>query len=358
MAGGAGADLSAFLGSPADMPDAPPPDAPPPPPAPGDAIDKAAEMDPGKKAALLKRIGDAKAAAIASFARSVRALVANYVALHRAFVTQRHGEALKYVQYWSSLPKSLLPGRDVEVALQEYDKAFKAVVATATDTLLKKVVAVVRADAYKVVSSGSGAVGMTDKQVYEAMVRLDRLVAFVRDQAEGVGELYLRGGVTLLEEVGSPHVLLLYAMKAAHVAVAWYATRFAERAFASRYRRSTYAEDNAPPSPVLYVLLALALDLGAHAALGVGLLVARKLFKSDDNAFPVDEAFLALWAVDAALVVLAVGVLSLLLAEVVQSKKYFRYKYEGERGLRALRDMMFYVYCVMAPVPFYRVLHG
>jgi hypothetical protein len=99
----------------------------------------------------------------------------------------------------------------------------------------------------------------------------------------------------------------------------------------------------------------LALDAALHAAVAVALLSASHVFKTEDNSFPVDGSLVSAWALDWAAATAAVAVLALLLGSVVQSKKYFRYKYEGERGIRALRDMIFYVYCVTVPVPFFRL---
>jgi uncharacterized protein YbjT (DUF2867 family) len=92
--------------------------------------------------------------------------------------------------------------------------------------------------------------------------------------------------------------------------------------------------------------------------LGALLYLCKRTFKTGSNSFPVDDAFLRMWAIDAAAVAVSVAVLAFLVAEVVQSKKYFRYKYEGERGIRAVRDMSFYIYCVLLPVPFHRLVRG
>ncbi|MFB6197955.1 MAG: hypothetical protein ABEI52_06770, partial [Halobacteriaceae archaeon] len=47
--------------------------------------------------------------------------------------------------------------------------------------------------------------------------------------------------------------------------------------------------------------------------------------------------------------------LAAIVAEVVQKKKYFRFRYEGERGVRALSTMVFYTSLITLFVPFYRL---
>jgi hypothetical protein len=55
------------------------------------------------------------------------------------------------------------------------------------------------------------------------------------------------------------------------------------------------------------------------------------------------------------LVVFAVAVI---IGQVIKRKKYFRYKYEGDRGIRAMQQMVMYVYNVLLFVPFFRLANG
>jgi hypothetical protein len=305
----------------------------------------------------VRRVRDAKAAAVRSFVRSVRGLVTGYVSMHMDFVTQRHGEALRYVAYWSAMPADLFNSKVVEMMKRHEED--RARVVEAIDKLLTvKLPSDVRAAASEVLSARSGALEMSDSQVHDATVELQRLRDWLGRQGEELNDLYMRGGAPLLRSLLDPKILTLYALKALHVLIAWYAVNIASSVCQSAYRRAVYTLDNPPPSPLWFVLLALLLDAGMHVAVGVLLLVAKNMFKADDNTFPVDATLLRMWAFDCAVVGAAVAALSVLVAEVVHSKKYFRYKYEGERGLRALRDMTFYTYCVLAPVPFYRLVLG
>ena len=95
----------------------------------------------------------------------------------------------------------------------------------------------------------------------------------------------------------------------------------------------------------------LGVDAAAHAVIGVLLMAAKSVWH-------VDAIVLRLWAVDWAFVTAAVAAISLVVAQVVYSKRYFRYKYEGERGIRAMQEMVFCVYCVLIPVPFFRLTLG
>ena len=124
------------------------------------------------------------------------------------------------------------------------------------------------------------------------------------------------------------------------------------------YRRRWKQTGELPPHPALLVAMMLGLDAALHAIVLAVLFTAKGIFKAPDNDFPIDGALITLFGVDYALVTFAIGALALVIAAVVRSKKYFRYKYEGERGIRAMREMVFYVYCVMTPIPFYRVAHG
>ena len=130
----------------------------------------------------------------------------------------------------------------------------------------------------------------------------------------------------------------------------------ASKVFQSMYNKATYGGGGGdPPSPMIFLGLLPALDLAYNAAVVALLFTAMHFFKAPDNEFPIDKYMMMQWLLD---YVATTGInllLGAVIGTVIKDKKYFRYKYEGDRGIRAMQSMVFDVYCVVLPIPFFRL---
>jgi hypothetical protein len=303
-----------------------------------------------------RQYADAKVSATKSFARAVRASADSYVSLHTRFVRERHGEGMRYMRYWHELRDVDGVGLDdtLKAAIKEHQGGLVVLVnearAKLVDDIRKKVL-----DTQRSALASGGEPRLDDTQQAEVDRTIDGLGEWLVERAESVEELYLSGSPTLFQSATEPVTMMLYALKALRLGIAYFALSVASRTFQGMYMRRVYTLDEPPPSPAILVGLALVLDASLHAIVLLVLYTAMRVFKSPDNNFPIDAVLLRAWAYDYGAATIAVGALSLILGEVVRSKKYFRYKYEGERGIRAMRELMFYVYCVLLPMPFYRL---
>jgi hypothetical protein len=158
-----------------------------------------------------------------------------------------------------------------------------------------------------------------------------------------------------------PQILLLYALKALRVGCAAFAIRVAGTWFQARYDRAVYgygadARAGVPPTPLMFVGVALGIELCATLTILLLLLATRAVVGAGDDRFPVDTAFVRAWAVDVLATTLLVGVIAVIMASVVRNRVYFRYAYEGDRGVRALQTMVFVVYCIILVLPLYRLV--
>lgn len=319
----------------------------------------------GEMALRVRALGKQKMAAAKTFAHGVRASAAAYATMHLRFVAERHGEAMRYMRYWDDLVRAnakdekALQAMGLDEAVRGAIKEHKGLVARlvkdAREVLADKVRRKVT-EAQRTSLASSGEPRLDDAQQAEVDRRLDQLSEWLVDRSERVEDTYLRGSLTLIESVTDPTTLMLYALKAVRLAIASAALNVAAGTFTAMYVRCVYTLDVPPPNPAVMVALALGLDAALSAIVLLVLYTAMRIFKAPDNDFPVDSALLWAWAHDYFAATLAVGALSLIVGEVVRSKKYFRFKYEGERGIRAMREMMWYVYCVLLPIPFYRLL--
>jgi hypothetical protein len=185
----------------------------------------------------------------------------------------------------------------------------------------------------------------------------DNTVEFLGDRADFVEKMYM-GEDGVFDRASDPQVWVFVALKLLRVLIAWVALRIASKVFQQSYDSRVYNNEQSPPSPLKFVGLFVALDLAMNAGVAVLLVFCRYLFKSVDNDFPIDGPFLTSWAVDYAATTVVIAALAAIVGAVVAKKKYFRWKYEGDRGVRALQQMTFYIYLVILAIPFYNLTIG
>ena len=181
------------------------------------------------------------------------------------------------------------------------------------------------------------------------------LLVWLTEEQNKVRVMYEQGVLPILDAITDPKFIAMYLLKLLRLGIAWYSLRIAARVFQTRFEEDVYELQKDPPSPFWFVGMFLAIDLAFNALILVLLMV---LGHSLGPEFPLDGTFFRLWLVDYLGVSAMVGVVSLVIAVVVQRKKYFRFKYEGDRAIRAMREMALYTYAVMLCIPFFRAAGG
>jgi hypothetical protein len=335
-----------------------------------DALDKqgeAARKESGSVSEVsiaLSRIGDAKVAATSSYAQNMRREMNAYVETHFAFVGRHHHDAMQYMAYWTDFvlksPSQVVQGvvsKELVDKLMEHNKTIGEIVKKAMSHLETVIKGIAEAKSVVTGGGGGGAARLTDEQLSEARGHLERLEFFALDRRDELDELYKRGGLTLAQTVLSKRTVVLYALKALRLLTAWATLLVATRTFQDVYRDRVYTRDESPPNPAWFVLMFVVADLAVQAIV-VGILAAVRhmLSPGEGSGFPIDGHLITAWLVDVAASTAVIAVISLVIGQVIKHKKYFRYKYEGERGIRAMREMVYYAYCVTVPAPFYRII--
>ena len=321
----------------------------------------------GDVAVVSLKLSNAKADAVKSFARGVRGNVRNFLAVHEAFVTRQHGEGLRYMQYWKDIYDRDEQERDPTKKIVNDKKIVELLISHAEkrDQLASDLINVLLKDSTAVLQEieKTRVIVMTKPPLLDerrqtiADREFDSLRAWVVAQAEQSQELYLRGSPTLFESITDTTVVGVYVLKAIRMGIAWVALRVASRTFQAWYSRTVYEQNGNPPNPAFFVALFLGLDVSLHAIVLTVLYGIMSLYSGQDNDFPIDSNLLSAWALDYAIATVAIGVISLILGAVVQSKKYFAYKYMGDRGIRALQEMCLATYAVILFLPFYRLAY-
>ena len=313
--------------------------------------------DPTTKSSLKRSRQIAKTQAITAYATAVRLTVNGYVGSHVSFVMKRHRDAIDYMNYWDAMSDTEgIVDEGAKEGIKKYMAIRKDLVAETRVKLVDNVRAEIRSALSAEKSSTS--ITLTDSQEVEVHDIFTNLMIWVGKQAERVDRLYTNGTPSLVDNLLDPQFMVIYALKILRFFIAWYALRVASKMFQRMYEGKVYARDEQPPHPITFICMFLGIDLAVNLIIGVVLIFAKHLFKTLNNEFPIDRHLLAVWAGDYAITTAAVFVLVFIIGQVIRKKKYFRYKYEGDRGIRALQEMALRVYMIMLFIPFFRLFNG
>lgn len=148
------------------------------------------------------------------------------------------------------------------------------------------------------------------------------------------------GQLSAVDLILTPQIIALYGVKVLRVALSYLALLAAVRIFERDYMRAVYANNDAPPNLMIF----LGIFLGLDAAFNVIAMGALSLLP--DIVSP------RLIFVDYGLHLVCLGVLGLVIAAVMQSKKYFKYRVQGMQTIRAYQEMLIGAAAVLAVVPF------
>jgi hypothetical protein len=147
--------------------------------------------------------------------------------------------------------------------------------------------------------------------------------------------------------------VVLYLIKAVRIAFTYIALFLTTKVFSPIYEEKVYDKKENPPSLAMFLMIYVGFDLAFNVFIMVVLFLLKFLFKTDDNAFPIDKYLFYKYMTDYVISMLFVFIIAVLVAGIIQSKKYFKYKYEGLRAVRAFQDVVFYVASVIFIFPYF-----
>lgn len=319
------------------------------------------DADPTRADYLKRTLSEAKKRALLTFCRSARRTIGGYVAMHIGFLMKKHRDAVDYINYWHAMADAgIVTDEDAIKDIKSYQDLRKEIVAMSKAKLMEEAAAKVRS-ALEVSASTKAVganIGLTEVQATEVDEAFTRLLVWIGNQADRVSDMYAKGRPSLVESLLDPQFITLYVLKALRVLIAWFALRVAGRVFQNMYDDRVYSRDEQPPEPIIFLGMVLGIDIALNVVIVAVLIFAKHLFKTVDNEFPIDRHLLTLWGVDYLLSSVVVGAVAYIIGQVIKRKKYFRYKYEGDRGVRAMQQMTMYIYGIMLFVPFFRLANG
>jgi len=289
--------------------------------------------------------------------RNTRLVCDSYFETLARFFTTKFRRGFFYMNYWDRKVKS--------VDTIRYQNIIKDI----DETVVKNVKEVREAIRLTTSATSDDLSGSEDLSKWtqivesvEAMKKgsmyLDRTGEVLTTLRADVKNLLLGKGLPLRMALLRSPLLLMYLTKVARIFFVWAALHFAERVFHMWYVRRVYGQGKTPPKPLGLVGLFIAFEAVMTILLLVVFLAIWRMAGDGPGYFPINASFIKAFLVDYVFSTLCVFAVAAVIATVVQKKKYFRYKYEGERGIRAMSTMIFYVALVLLLVPYFRLTTG
>jgi hypothetical protein len=136
----------------------------------------------------------------------------------------------------------------------------------------------------------------------------------------------------------------------------WVALTLATKIFLMWYSDAVYSNSNlksTPPSILWFVAIYEGIDSLLNLLL-IGILLSIKYIFDDEGDFFVNSRVVSATIVDVVVVKLVDTFMSAVIASIVASKKYFRYRFEGDRAVRALSSMLLWTASVNTLIPYFR----
>lgn len=183
---------------------------------------------------------------------------------------------------------------------------------------------------------------------------VDNAYMTIRKQLDKINSFY-ELKYSLLEMIMDSQFFVIYFLKAIRILFSYVALFLSTRMFVPIYEDTVYSDKKDPPPLWKFMLIYLGFDLSLNVFLIVLLYLLKYLFKTDDNSFFIDSYMIANNIGDYIFTIIVIMLVGVLISRIIVQKKYFKYKYEGMRAIRAFEKIMFSVAIVNTLVPYFLI---
>jgi len=166
-----------------------------------------------------------------------------------------------------------------------------------------------------------------------------------------------RNDITLMDIIMDNHFIGLYVLKCIQYGLIVGSIFLTEKIFSNMYMQQVYANNGDPPNLMTMLGIFLAINFGFTLFLTVVMFLLQLIAKThwEKRNFIIDMSFIKKFLIDYVCVTLVLTLLLSIICLYMQSKKYFRYKTEGLRAIRALSDMTISIAPIVVIVPFFAI---
>lgn len=147
--------------------------------------------------------------------------------------------------------------------------------------------------------------------------------------------------------------MIMYILKAVNLAFAILSLYLTERLFSELYMKTVYALEQFPPSLTKFLLIYLFIHAAFNLFLFIILLLFLVAFKRPNNNFIINWFLIQTYFIDYFIITVIITALVTMISSIMQKNKYFRYKTEGLRAIRGLKEIMHYISYIIFFIPYF-----
>lgn len=143
----------------------------------------------------------------------------------------------------------------------------------------------------------------------------------------------------------------LYLFKGLRIILLWFATTIGARLFESEYIEKVYGRGERPPDLTMLLSWIVAAVMVFNTLLIAGMTLLSSEFSSGSVVF--SRKYISIVAVDGFVHAGVLVFMGFLVTSTVQQKKYFAYRTEGARAIRATKELIMAVAVPFLMLPYF-----
>jgi len=203
--------------------------------------------------------------------------------------------------------------------------------------------------------TNNGIMDLDDDDKIDIENKYEKLLLNVAETRNKLKSYYILNWQIMSDIILDKQFIVLYVIKALRIFFTYIALFLTTRVFTPIYEELVY--DKKKPAPKLwkYLLIFTGFDISFNVFLIILLFLLQFLFKTDDNTFVVDKYLMNKYLIDYSISLVLIIFIGLMISSVVMDKKYFQFKYQGSRAIRAFESMMFYTAIVINIFPYFLI---
>lgn len=192
--------------------------------------------------------------------------------------------------------------------------------------------------------------GAEDKEELERL--RDDLFEKLSKSREKLYALY-NNKVSIMDTLNQTFVAV-YLLKVVRLGFAFFAMYTASKILQQQYVNNVFANNQDPPDLRLFLIYYWGIELIFIVGLMIFLVLLKFLFDRQGD-FIVNGYLIMKFTQDYIISSVLILILGIIIASVIMQKKYFKYKTDGLRAIRANQDILFYVVLVINFIPFFLI---
>jgi len=294
-----------------------------------------------------------KFSAYGAYIGQVKHFFKEFVSMNTNFIMNQHRNALEYMQYWSDKfqQNESLGTADALKIVKTYFKTRNELI-DQVNSIIDETINEVLYVKNNINNEGGQAnvvkFKLSDDQVGGLYAKMDSLVSWIQKRGGWINDLYVKGGMHWFDLIMSNVFLIMYFIKVLRIVFCWFALRWAESYYIRQLAKSSAEFAKPPPDPIIFLIAFLVLDLGFSLIL----IVLSKTLKTLHGKGP--KLVLGV-ATDVIISILIMLLINFIIASVVKSKKYFRFRYDPKDGIRTMKTIIYNVYIPIVLLPYFRI---